>query len=104
MLKVRQAVWEDIPAVVELYDGVIDLFQAQTGNMGWRKGVYPTEADFRRAVRAGTPPLLRSPLPLPLSNSECFSARPGGRALSFYNNNLEVLYYGNHRERCTEVA
>ena len=54
MLKVRQAVWEDIPAVVELYDGVIDLFQAQTGNMGWRKGVYPTEADFRRAVRAGT--------------------------------------------------
>ena len=26
MLKVRQAVWEDIPVVVELYDGVIDLF------------------------------------------------------------------------------
>ena len=54
MLKVRQAVWEDIPAVVELYDGVIDLFQAQTGNVGWRRGVYPTETDFQKAIETGT--------------------------------------------------
>lgn len=54
MLKVRQAAPEDLPAVLDVYDGVIELFQAQTGNMGWRKGVYPTEADFQKAIRAGT--------------------------------------------------
>lgn len=53
MLTVRQAVQEDMPAILELYDGVIELFQAQTGNMGWRKGVYPTEADFQKAIEAG---------------------------------------------------
>ena len=42
MLKVRQAVPADMAAVLALYDGVIDLFQAQTGNLGWRRGVYPT--------------------------------------------------------------
>ena len=30
MLKVRQAVPADMAAVLALYDGVIDLFQAQT--------------------------------------------------------------------------
>ena len=54
MLQVRQAILEDLGAVVVLYDGIIELFQAQTGNMGWRKGVYPTEADFQKAIRAGT--------------------------------------------------
>ena len=66
MLNIRQAVPEDLPAIVELYDGVIDLFQAQTGNVGWRRGVYPTETDFQKASkparctwgswRAGWPP------------------------------------------------
>ena len=54
MLKVRQAVPEDLTAIVELYDGVIDLFQAQTGNTGWRRGVYPTETDFQKAIETGT--------------------------------------------------
>lgn len=54
MLKIRQAVPEDMPAILELYDGVIDRFQAQTGGRGWRKGVYPTEADFQKAIDAGT--------------------------------------------------
>lgn len=54
MLNIRQAAPKDVPDILELYDGVIDLFQAQTGNMGWRKGVYPTEADFRKAIEAGT--------------------------------------------------
>ncbi len=54
MLQVRQALPEDLGAVVTLYDGIIELFQAQTGNMGWRKGVYPTEADFQKAIQAGT--------------------------------------------------
>lgn len=54
MLKFRQAVPEDMEAVLELYDGVIDLFQAHTGNRGWRKGVYPVRADFEKAVQAGT--------------------------------------------------
>lgn len=53
MLKVRRAVPEDMEAVLELYDVVIDLFQAQTGNMGWRRGVYPTRADFQKAIQAG---------------------------------------------------
>ncbi len=38
MLKVRQAVLEDIPAIVALYDGIIERFQAQTGTAAWRKG------------------------------------------------------------------
>lgn len=54
MLKLRRAVPEDLPAIVELYDGVIRRFQAQTGSMGWRKGVYPTEEGLRDAVLAGT--------------------------------------------------
>lgn len=41
MLKVRQAVPADMAAVLALYDGVIDLFQAQTGNLGWRRGCTP---------------------------------------------------------------
>lgn len=54
MLNIRQGGWEDLPAVVELYDKVVDTFQAQTGTKAWRKGVYPTETDFQRAIRAGT--------------------------------------------------
>ena len=54
MLNIRQAVQGDLQAVAELYDGIIELFQTQTGNNGWRKGVYPTEGDFRRAIQAGT--------------------------------------------------
>lgn len=54
MLEVRQAVQEDMPAVLALYDGAIERFQTQTGNMGWRKGVYPAEADLQKAIRAGT--------------------------------------------------
>ncbi|MCI9310038.1 MAG: GNAT family N-acetyltransferase [Lawsonibacter sp.] len=54
MLKVRQAVPADMAAVLALYDGVIDLFQAQTGNLGWQRGVYPTQVDFHRAIQAGT--------------------------------------------------
>lgn len=54
MTKVRQAVSKDLPAVTELYDGVIEIFQAQTGNKGWQKGVYPTEEHFQGAIQAGT--------------------------------------------------
>lgn len=54
MLNIRQAVLEDMSAVLALYDKVIDLFQAQTGTQSWRRGVYPTEADFQRAIQAGT--------------------------------------------------
>lgn len=54
MLRCRQAVPEDLEAVVALYDGIIDLFQAQTGTLAWRKGVYPTEADFQGSIQAGT--------------------------------------------------
>ncbi len=43
-----------MPADLSLYDPVIDLFQAQTGTTAWKKGVYPIEADFQRAIEAGT--------------------------------------------------
>ena len=43
-----------MPAVSALYDEIIDLFQSQTGTTAWRRGVYPTEADFQRAIREGT--------------------------------------------------
>lgn len=53
-MNIRQAGPEDLPAVSALYDEIIDLFQSQTGTTAWRKGVYPTEADFQRAIREGT--------------------------------------------------
>ena len=54
MLRMRQAVPGDMEAVLQLYDGVINRFQAQTGTTAWRKGVYPAEADFQKAIGAGT--------------------------------------------------
>lgn len=54
MLKIRQAALEDMPAILALYDKVTNLFQAQTGTQAWRKGVYPTETNFREAIEAGT--------------------------------------------------
>ena len=66
MLNIRQAVPEDLTAIVELYDGVIDLFQAQTGNTGWRGEYTPPRRTSRRqskpvrctweSWRAGWPP------------------------------------------------
>ncbi len=53
-MNIRQAVPGDLPAVSALYDEIIDLFQSQTGTTAWRRGVYPTEADFQRAIREGT--------------------------------------------------
>ena len=53
-MNIRQAVPGDLPAVNALYDEIIDLFQSQTGTTAWRKGVYPTVADFQRAIREGT--------------------------------------------------
>lgn len=53
MLNIRPAVLEDIPAILELYNEVIDLFQRQTGTTAWQKGVYPIEQDFQTAIRAG---------------------------------------------------
>ena len=53
-MNIRQAVPGDLPAGSALYDEIIDLFQSQTGTTAWRRGVYPTEADFQRAIREGT--------------------------------------------------
>ena len=53
-MNIRQAGPGDLPAVNALYDEIIDLFQSQTGTTAWRKGVYPTAADFQRAIREGT--------------------------------------------------
>ena len=53
-MTIRQAVPKDLPALIALYDEIIDLFQSQTGTTAWRKGVYPTAADFQRAIREGT--------------------------------------------------
>ena len=54
MLYIRQAVEEDLDAVMELYGEVIGLFQAQTGTLAWRKGVYPTREHCQKAIRTGT--------------------------------------------------
>ena len=53
MFQFRQAVQEDMDGVLALYDQVIERFQAQTGTMAWRKGVYPTRANFQQAIQAG---------------------------------------------------
>ena len=52
-MNIRQAVPKDLPALIALYDEIIDLFQSQTGTTAWRKGVYPTEADFQKAIQGG---------------------------------------------------
>lgn len=54
MLHIRQGVQGDLPAVAELYNGVIDTFQVQTGTTAWKKGLYPTEANFQIAIQAGS--------------------------------------------------
>ena len=50
MLTIRKAVEGDVPAICELYDHIIDLYQWQVNKPGWKKGVYPIEADFRAAL------------------------------------------------------
>ena len=53
-MRIRPAVPEDLESVLILYDGIIDTFQAQTGTQAWKKGAYPAQADFRRAIQAGS--------------------------------------------------
>ena len=51
---IRKAVLNDLPAVLALYDAVLDA-EAAGGfrYIQWRRGVYPTEETARRGMEAG---------------------------------------------------
>lgn len=40
---IRKATEEDIPAVAEIFEHVIDREETVKVNVGWKRGVYPTE-------------------------------------------------------------
>lgn len=45
---------EDLDALGKLYDDLNDHLAAGTNYPGWRKGIYPTKKDARRALREGS--------------------------------------------------
>ena len=49
----RKATEEDIPAVAEIFEHVIDREETVKVNVGWKRGVYPTEDTAREALAAG---------------------------------------------------
>ena len=50
---IRKATEEDIPAVAEIFEHVIDREETVKVNVGWKRGVYPTEDTAREALAAG---------------------------------------------------
>ena len=50
---IRKAVAADIPAVVEIYNHILDREEAGEIWVGWRRGVYPTEQTARAALEDG---------------------------------------------------
>lgn len=50
---IRKAVEGDVRRVAEIYERIHDLEESGAGSTGWRRGVYPTQATAREALRAG---------------------------------------------------
>ena len=63
---IRKATQDDIPAIAAIYERIHDREEAGAGATGWKRGVYPTEATARAALKraicsstsagAGSPP------------------------------------------------
>lgn len=51
---IRQAVREDIPQIVEIYDKILSNEEAGKVTIGWARGVYPTEQTALDALEKGT--------------------------------------------------
>ena len=50
---IRKATEKDIPAVAEIFEHVIDREETVKVNVGWKRGVYPTEDTAREALAVG---------------------------------------------------
>ena len=50
--KYRKATLADLPAVTAIYDGIHTMEEAGLAEIGWRRGVYPTEETARKAILA----------------------------------------------------
>lgn len=53
VMNVRQASPEEVDAVAKLFDDVIDHLEATNNYPCWKRDVYPTRDDARRAYEAG---------------------------------------------------
>lgn len=53
MSEIRKAGPEDIPAVAAIYDRVLTEEENGRAEIGWVRGIYPTEATARQALEAG---------------------------------------------------
>lgn len=51
---IRQAVREDIPSIVRIYDAILANEEAGKVTIGWVRGVYPTEQTALDALAKGT--------------------------------------------------
>ncbi len=50
---IRQAIENDIPGVVKIYDKILELEAQGKAHTGWQKGVYPTEKSALDALSKG---------------------------------------------------
>ena len=52
-LEIRKATKQDLPAVVQLYETLLEHLEAGTNYPGWRKDIYPTQQDAEAALNKG---------------------------------------------------
>lgn len=53
-MKFRKAGKEDIQAIADIYEAILDREEAGTGHVGWVRGVYPTKETAEEALQRGT--------------------------------------------------
>lgn len=51
---IRKARMEDISSIVEIYDAILEMEEAGKNNIGWARGVYPTEQTALDSLGKGT--------------------------------------------------
>lgn len=52
-LEIRKATKQDLAAVVQLYETLLEHLEAGTNYPGWRKDIYPTQQDAEAALNKG---------------------------------------------------
>lgn len=52
-MQIRKAAPADIPAIAAIFEHIHDCEARGEACIGWRRGIYPVEADAREAVAAG---------------------------------------------------
>ena len=88
MSEIRKARPEDIPAVAAIYDRVLTEEENGRAEIGWVRGIYPTEATARQALEAG----------------ELFVLERGGAVLAAARiNRVQVPEYAEARWACPDA-